>query len=427
MTHNQHLAIFDSEVSKFLSLFGGGTVKNDPAKSAESNRVHQKTAKIKLFFFWCLLVIISLVAMELLSFSVLKLTKKKGTYRDRVVQVDNPFHPYLGYVHAPNIAIDVSKGLSRKMSIATDENGYSITPSYSHINPDITIIVTGGSTMFGVGSSENSTTVPSILERIINQRLNIRAEVVNLALRGGQSFQEMLLVDRFLAENHADLVLSISGRNDAFHTISDPTVEGAFLNKHIWENAVPLVHRVEREEFTIINLNSKLRSLSFTFDLLSRWINGSSRSKKSRSSAESSTLNLRRDALTTSKNRAKITATHYAATDQISKMNGANFVMVLQPTLYYKNIWTESEVSRMKGKYDSENLIEKYRQNEHEFYDAFRKEIKPFQFIDLSNIFLEDNETLYIDQCHYNDLGAEKLAEKVLESIQPLLNEIRDR
>jgi len=312
------------------------------------------------------------------------------------------------------------------MSVATDKNGYSITPSYSHVNPDNTIIVTGGSTMFGVGSSDNSTTVPSILERLINQRLNIRAEVVNMALRGGQSFQEMLLVDRFLAENHADLVLPISGRNDAFHAFSDPTVEGAFLKKHVWENAVPLVRRAEREKFMIINLNSKLRSLSYTYDLLSRRFNGSSRSKKYRSSAESSTLNLRREAFTTSKNRAKITATHYAATDQISKMNGADFVMILQPTLYYKNIWTEFEVRRMKRKHGSENLIEKYRQNEHEFYDAFRKIKKPFQFIDLSNIFLEYNETLYIDQCHYNDLGAEKLAEKVLESIRPLLNEIRN-
>jgi lysophospholipase L1-like esterase len=313
------------------------------------------------------------------------------------------------------------------MSVATDENGYSITPSYSHVNPDITIIVTGGSTIFGVGSSDNSTTVPSILERLINQRLNIRAEVVNLALRGGQSFQEMLLVDRFLAENHADLVLPISGRNDASNAISDPTVEGAFLKKHVWENAVPLVRKAEREKFMIINLNSKLRSLSYTYDLLYRWFNGSSKSKKSRSSAESSTLSLRREAFTTFKKRAKITATHYAATDQISKMNGVNFVMILQPTLYYKNIWTEFEVRRMKRQHGSANLIEKYRQNEHEFYDAFRKIEKPFQFIDLSNIFLEYNETLYIDQCHYNDLGAEKLAEKVLESIQPLLQEIRDR
>lgn len=390
-------------------------MKNDPAKSAESNQAHNKPAKIKLFIFWCLLVIISLVAMELLSFTVLKLTKRKGTYRDRVVQVKNPFHPYLGHVHAPNITFEISKGLSRKMRIATDENGYSITPSFSYVNPDITIVVTGGSTMFGVGSSDNSTTVPSILERLINQRLNIRAEVVNLALRGGQSFQEMLLVDRFLAENHADLVLPISGRNDVAYAISDPTVEGAFLNKHVWENAVPLVHKAERGKFMIINLISKLLSLSYTYDLLSG------------GSAESSTLNLRREALTTFKNRAKITATHYAATDQISKMNGANFVMILQPTLYYKNIWTEFEVRRTKRQHGSENLIEKYRQNEHEFYEAFRKIKKPFQFIDLSNIFLEYSETLYIDQCHYNDLGAEKLAEKVLESIRPLLNEIRDR
>jgi len=402
-------------------------MKNAPAKSAASNPAHYKTSKIKLCFFWCFLVIISLVAMELLSFTVLKLTTRKGTYQDGVVQVKNPFHPYLGYVHAPNITFKISKGMSRKTGISTDENGYSITPAYSHANPDITIIVTGGSTIFGVGSSDNSTTVPSALERLINERLDIRAEVVNLALRGGQSFQEMLLVDRFLAENQADLVLAISGRNDASNAISDPTVEGAFLKRHVWENAVHLVNRVEREEFMIVNLSSKFRSWSYTYDLLYHCLNGLFKSKKSRSSAEWSTLNLRREAFTTLKKRAKITATHYAATDQISKMNGANFVMILQPTLYYKNIWTEFELHRINRQHGSENLIEKYRQNEHEFYDAFRKIEKPFQFIDLSNIFSEYNETLYIDQCHYNDLGAEKLAEKVLDSIQPLLHEIRDR
>ncbi len=400
---------------------------NDIDKNTESNPLPAKTAKIKLYFFQCLLVIVSLVAMELFSFAIIKLTTNKGPYRDQVGQVRNPYHPYLGYVHAPNFIFDISKGPIRGMRLTTDENGYSITPSYAHAQPDITIVVTGGSTIFGIGSTNNSTTVPSILERLINERLNIRAEVVNLALRGGKTFQEMLLVDRFLAENHADLVLAVSGTNEASGAIDDPTVEGAFLGKHVWNNAVSTVHRAERGEFMLINLTSKLRSWSHTYDLLYRWFNGSSRSKKSRSSAESSTLNLRREAFTTFKNRTKITATHYAATDQISKMNGANFVMILQPTLYYKNIWTEFEVRRMKRQHGSANLIEKYRQNEYEFYDAFRKIEKSFQFIDLSNIFLEYNETLYIDQCHYNDLGAQKLAEKVLESIQPLLHEIRDR
>ena len=402
-------------------------MKNDVDKSTESTSPDPRIGKIKLCFFWCLFVIISLVAMELVSFTIIRLTMKRGPCLDRADRVLNPYHPYLGYVHAPDTTFKISKGLSRKMSISTDENGYSITPSFSYKHPDLLIIVTGGSTIFGVGSSDNSTTVPSILERLINQRLDVRAEIVNLALRGGQSFQEMLLVDRFLAENQADLVLAISGRNDASNAIEDPKVEGAFLKKHVWENAVPLVHRAEREEFMIINLNSKLRSLSNTYDLLYRWFDGLLESENSRFPDESSTPNLRREAPTTLKKRAQITAAHYGAIDQISKMNGAKFVMILQPTLYYKKIWAEFEVRRMKRQYNRKDLMEKYRQNENEFYDAFRKTDKPFQFIDLSNIFLEDNETLYIDQCHYNDLGAEKLAEKVLESIRPILYEIRDR
>ncbi len=83
---------------------------------------------------------------------------------------------------------------------------------------------------------------------------------------------------------------------------------------------------------------------------------------------------------------------------------------------------TEEEKSRIARKYKSKDLLRTYGQIEHEFYDAFREAEKPFQFVDLSNIFSETKETLYIDYCHYNDLAAEKLAEKILESIQPLLH-----
>ena len=390
-------------------------------KKAESTPSYPKTGKIKLFFFGCLLVIVSLVAMEVFSFTIIKFTKNKGPYRDRVGQVRNPYHPYLGYVHAPNYTLEISKGPVRGMRLVTDENGYSVTPSYTYADPDIIILVTGGSTIFGIGSSDNSKTVPSILERLINEQLNIRAEVVNLALRGGQSFQAMLLVDRFFAENHADLVLAVGGVNEAAGVISDPTVEGAFLGKHVWNNAVSLVHRAERGEFMLINLGSKLRSWSYTYDLLYRQFD-KLKKKKSQPPAQPDEPNLRRTAFTNINQRAKIAATHYAATDQISKMNGARFIMFLQPTPNYKRKWTEKEASRISRKYESEGLMLAYRQKERDFYDAFNKTEKPFQFVDLSNIFSEAEETLYVDHCHYNDLAAEKLAEKIFESVQPLLN-----
>jgi hypothetical protein len=391
-------------------------------KNTESNPLSAKTAKIKLYFFQCLLVIVSLVAMELFSFAIIKLTTNKGPYRDQVGQVRNPYHPYLGYVHAPNFIFDISKGPIKGMRLVTDENGYSVTPSYDHAQPDITIVVTGGSTIFGIGSTDNSTTVPSILERLINERLNIRAEVVNIALRGGKTFQEMLLIDRFFAENHADIVLAISGTNEASGVFDDPTVEGAFLGKHVWNNAVSTVHRAERGEFMLINLTSKLRSWSFTYDLLYRLFDKLPKQEESSSHSGPSKPNLRREAPTTIKQRAKIAATHYAATDQISKMNGAKFIMLLQPTPRYKMNLTEEEMSRIRRRYKSKDLLQTYGQNEREFYHAFRETEKPFQFVDLSNIFSETKETLYIDYCHYNDLAAEKFAEKILDSIQPLLH-----
>ena len=178
----------------------------------------------------------------------------------------------------------------------------------------------------------------------------------------------------------------------------------------------------------LINLTSNLRSWSYTYDLFYRPIDKLKRKldkfkKKEESSLPSgpSKPNLRREALTTIKQRAKIAATHYAATDQICKMNGAEFILLLQPTPRYKMNLTEEEMSRIRRKFKSKDLQRTHGQNEREFYDAFRETEKPFQFVDLSNIFSETEDTLYIDHYHYNDLAAEKLAEKILESIQPQL------
>ena len=172
----------------------------------------------------------------------------------------------------------------------------------------------------------------------------------------------------------------------------------------------------------LINLGSKLRSWSYTYDLLYRQFDKFKKKGKSQPPAEPPEFNLRREASTSIGQRAKIAATHYAATDQISRMNGARFVMFLQPTPRYKTNWTEEEVSRITRKYESKDIMGIYEEKEREFYEAFRETEKPFQFVDLSNIFSDSQETLYVDYCHYDDLAAEKLAEKIFNSVKPLLN-----
>ncbi|MGD8469262.1 MAG: SGNH/GDSL hydrolase family protein, partial [Desulfobacterales bacterium] len=356
-------------------------MKNDGIKETESSPSNLKTSIIKRIFFWSLIIIVPLALMELLSFTYIKLTSERGTYRERIKPVDSPYHPYLGYVQAPDFTFKIYKrGISRKMSIKTNENGYSITPAFSYKDPDMIIVVTGGSTIFGVGSSDNSTTVPSIIERIINQRLNLRAEVVNMALRGGNSFQEMLLVNRYLAENRASLVLSIAGVNDVDPSPFLITVEDRFLDKHVWNNAVSLVHRAERGDLIFINLVHKLRSWSYTFDLLYRQIKGDSRHSRIGWVRGSSTTitaplvsKIRRDKSIDFKQQAMIAATQYAAAYQISKMNAADFIMILQPSLFNKKKWSAEEAHRIKKRKWDDEIIKTLRQNQDQYYEAFRK------------------------------------------------------
>ena len=179
----------------------------------------------------------------------------------------------------------------------------------------------------------------------------------------------------------------------------------------------------------VINLVHKLRSWSYTFDLLYRQLKGDSRTSQGdlMTFAAPVELNLRRDASIDIKQQARITATQFAAAAQISKMNTADFIMILQPTLFTKKNWSAEETHRIEKRKWSDEALKTYEQSQDQFYQAFRKTQKPFQFIDLSGIFAQSNETLYIDHCHYNDLAAEKFAERIFESIQPALQQIMRR
>jgi hypothetical protein len=255
-----------------------------------------------------------------------------------------------------------------------------------------------------------------------------------MAMRGANSFQEMLLVNRYLAENSADLVLAISGVNDVSYGHHLTLVEDRFLGRRIWNNAVSLVNRAERGDLIFINLVHKLRSWSYTFDFLYRQLKQDSRPVGTGSVRGGSQhfgaplkLNIRRDASIDMKQQAKITATHFAAADQISKMNAADFIMILQPSLFTKNNWSAEEAHRIEKRKWGDEKLKTYQLNKDRFYEIFRKTEKPFQFIDLSGIFAEYNDTLYIDHVHYNDLAAEKFAENIFESIQPSLQRIKRR
>ncbi len=378
----------------------------------------QRSLRTKLVRVAALVFInVTLIALlEISSYSILKKFRPNYRYRPRPKVVENQFHPYLGHVHPPDARLRTYKLHAKPTFIETDAEGNSKTPLVVE-NPQIRLAVTGGSTMFGTGSSNNDTTVPSLVERIINDKLGVRVDVVNLGKRAYASFQEMVLLDRYLASHKIDLVVAISGFNDADHALNFPDIEFGFLQPQVWEQAVPLQRRAERGEVFIVNWADKLRSISHTFDLFHALAAGRK---------EPPALNHEIkppedvDLLQNVPERVRLSIIHYSLMDRIARARGAQFALFLQPTARVRARGTFSADDVTKERTPEERRRVLY---DNAYFEAIRAAEKEFVFYDISGVFPNDAAALYLnDRIHYTDGGAELVAQEVVARIQPLID-----
>ena len=373
-------------------------------------------------------VAVSLVLLEGFAYLVFRVTGLEP-YKPPVIV--NPHHPYLGWMHAPNVVINAGNCNGSTSSIRTDADGYSITPYYDFSSPDIRIVVTGASAIFGIGTSGNDSTVASILERLIVEETGIRAEVYNIAVRGYQSFQEMLSLLRFSTQYDFDLALAIGGHNDSDNAAQEQNRQSALLpgNPHRASN---FVRRAEREEFILRGTVSALRSCCRIFDLLAHFADLDDTSGRAHTPGRlpSSKRRPENPSYTDVSQRAAITLMNYALMDQISRQKGAEFVMILQPTLYTQS--TGPYTGQENGCLDTnpsaamKAFKKEYQQR---FYKAYLEQDKTFGFIDARGAFDTGakEDTYFIDEGHYNNRGAEKLARYIFERIRPLVMTISAR
>ena len=94
--------------------------------------------------------------------------------------------------------------------------------------------------------------------------------------------------------------------------------------------------------------------------------------------------------------------------------NGSRFVWALQPTIFEKQSLTDEEKTRVVeiAKIDP-GMYEIHRSYHDAFYDVARQQ----KLLDLSQIFRDEERTIYIDDCHYNDLGNELIARQLLSVV----------
>ena len=215
-------------------------------------------AKIKMtirrtVLFSLLVLILFFGVLETVSYFLISNFAETSTFSNR--QINNIFHPYRGWVAPKSSKIKTSKPFFEYPSetfVETDEHGRVITP-LQFKNPDIRIAVLGGSSVFGVGSTSSANNVPSQLENKLFKNHQIKSEVINLAVRGYNSFQELVTLHEFLLSNQVDIVIALSGFNDARYARDNDDIKYSLIQRQVFDVSVPLVRKAQRQQPIVLN------------------------------------------------------------------------------------------------------------------------------------------------------------------------------
>jgi hypothetical protein len=360
-------------------------------------------------------VVVNLLLLALLegaSFLVLKRVFP-GAARDsrRSEPVEQPFDVLAGWVMAPNTVI--RDGGSR---IETGPDGFPLVPD-PLAQPEFTLVVTGGSTMFGIGVTNNALTVPGQLQTLLRREYGLKVNVVNLAVRGYVGFQEMVTLERWLATHPADGVVSISGYNDATTFLTDSAGPGSVLEKT--GPPTQLARRVESGALTLSNLVPWLQRHSYTACLVGEFAN---RSRETTSRAGAPPADLPRDPAVAAR-AVRGHAAAYAMMDASCRTRGAVYKMYLQPTAGTKQTLSDAErdaLARKDRKRTAEG-VQAHRDQQALYFASFRNAEKTFPFLDLTAVMGDTTDTCYTDRCHYTARGGEIIARAVAADLAPLL------
>lgn len=385
----------------------------------------------KKYFFVILAIIVVSSVVELCSFIILKFYTNNGTFR--IYSPRFTFDPIIGRRMQPNY---VSSGESH---LTTNNLGRSITP-INHLIPDLTIVITGGSSIFQSSSRNNKMSVPSIIERMINDKYKIKAEVINLAIPGYTSFQELMsLHDYFLSEK-ADIVINISGFNDVTNRfdvvkITDPQIFNGptdkryelILDKRYFDK-IKVIENLEKGKFIFYNFSYFLRSKSYFFELVDRVLQKLASRKVENTKKSVSDYhkylekNLTNEALRLTskqaKEKARISISHYSMMQSLARSNNSKHFTFLQPSALSWGFFENSNLFKEYLAYEKK-LQPRYIKNFNLIYDEIIKQNKLVdELFDFRNIFNSFHKEAFIDHIHYTDYGTNILATKVLETLE---------
>ena len=299
------------------------------------------------------------------------------------------------------------------------------------VNQNFNIFFVGGSTVEGRGSSSNQTTIPAYLEKIFNDDyssffLDKKVHVINMGFSGDTSFQEQLRIFGIIMPNHKpDLIISLNGRNNAHNLIARGTDYKINIDNLSFQYQLKFINEFKKD-CIICALNFKLKSISIVYEKINRlfislekkiFIENKSNEPKYLYDLDYENLSFKSSAQGFYSNI--MTTNFYLNTFNVP------YFSFLQPTLtneFKKHITHQEKefINKFKKNlsfydYSSEN----YYKSINKFYKEADKLLSntDINYLNLSYLFKNINETTYWDTVHYNDLGNYKIASAIAEFI----------
>lgn len=250
------------------------------------------------------------------------------------------------------------------------------------------IFITGGSTAFGTGLPSDDNALNRQLEALVPV-----AEVINAAVIGHSSGQELALTTHQLMDLTPNLLISLSGWNDAYYGYSNPSAP--FLG---FNNLEQIEDRL-RDYFLVteqtlpLRIGSQIRLL--IFPAISKRLIKASKQPLLASPQYWKPLHV-----------AHAYASNMSKLRHLAEQSGAKFLCLLQPDIRLRQTTGNKDLAAYT-----------------EYYRDFVQEVSPLlrslgiNFVDLNQVDSLRDPDLYLDAIHLNSAGYRTLAHELKDLI----------
>jgi lysophospholipase L1-like esterase len=253
------------------------------------------------------------------------------------------------------------------------------------------IMILGGSTAYGVYASSDSTTISGYLQSFFTKN-GYDVEVINAGVNGANSLDETFIVKNKIIDYEPDMIIAYDGWNDLWSPIK-PDIQKISL------------YDILSNKFTFVSSYTKIDELHFFLNrVITKNIYGDRGSPSESVNHQDSPI------------KASLWEKRWSEICLQRQENDFLVVIILQPLLGSGNKTLTSWEDTNKHSLEHQSIIPSYSlmksslQNMHQICDLT---------IDLTNVFDERNETIFIDNGHVGDLGNSIIAEKIYEKILP--------